>query len=321
MKNELVKLLVEAGLDKKAATAKVQNMFETVKKLRPEDSEEKIWAIVRLKVLEFATAVKRSGAKAFEGIVIGFTEYRDVLEGIKRSILAEYESDPERAIAEGLVRVEEDGTIVPLDNRPTLPSGDPNPNFGKPIPTLTRRTIYMVIDGELKRCTGDVADEPEIGSVYKFAGTDRGDYITISRFRPFKKDRKVDATELWEVALGALEKYAVDLGELTGNEDGIVAVKGMVTFTTDTSTGNQLIVVDDADEPLGDGVPIFVLPSAISDAIVTGSEVVAFGTTYPTTDEEGNTRVVINGFGVIVNPETKVYGDILQELDEIVWEE
>jgi len=333
MKNELVKILVDAGLEKKEATKKVDELYKKVKSVRPEDPDDKVWAIVRLKVKQFAQSIKRSGAKAYKGIVLGFSDYRDVFAGIKRAILDEYEKNPSAAIAQGMVRVEADGTIIPLDTRTTLPSGDPNPNFGKPVPTINRRDIFMAIDGQLFQVYGDIADDPEIGGLYTFAGSEReNSVIALSRIRPFTKEGNVSEDELWETALSTLEDKAVPLTELAdwheqnaNNAARMAAIRGVVTFTTDTSTGNTLVVVEDLDDPTGDGIPVFADPAKIAGLVETGVEVVAFGRTFqsPVTNEEGDTelRTGIAGFGIIPNPETMTFASLYKELDEVLWDQ
>jgi len=329
MKEELVKLLVDAGIEQAEAEKKVETLYNTVKKIRPQDPDEKIWAIVKLKVKQFAYITKRSSAKVFKGIVLGYNDYRDLLAGIKQSIMAEYEADPQRAIAEGLVRIEGD-KVIPLDNRPTLPSGDPNPNYGKPIPELWRRDVFMAIDGKLCQVYGNIKDEPTIGGVYVFAGTPKGEnVIALSRVRPFALEGKIGSKELWTVAYDVLGQYAVDINNLiewheehANNPARIAAIKGVVTYTTEAATGNTLVVIDDIDEPTGDGVPVFTRPSTVCGPIGVGVEVIAFGRTALTTTTVGEpeTRVIINGFGVIVNPDTAPYADVMQELDEILWQ-
>lgn len=331
MKDELVKLLVDAGIDKSEAEKKVTTLYNTVKQIRLHDSEDKIWAIVKLKVKQFVQISKRSRAKIFKGICLGFSEYRDMLAGIRASILAEYERDPQRAIAEGLVRIEGD-RVIPLDNRPTLPSGDPNPNYGKPIPEIWRRDVYMAVEDKFVQVYGNVKDEPEVGGVYVFAGNPKGEnIIALSRVRPMTLEGKIGDKELWTVTYNVLGDYAVDIGGLlewheehANNPARIAAIKGVVTYTTETSTGNTLVVVDDIDDPTGDGIPVFANPAVVSGPVGVGVEVIAFGRTTVSTNVNGDemeARAILNAFGVIVNPETTTYADVMQQLDEVLWSE
>ena len=325
MKNELVKMLVDAGVEQAEAEKKVTTLYNTVKQIRPQDTEDKIWAIVRLKVKQYIQVAKRSGAKIFKGICLGFNEYRDMLAGIKQSILADYESDPQKAIAEGLVRIEGD-KVIPIDNRPTLPSGDPNPNFGKPVPEIWRRDVFMAVDGKFVQVYGNIKEEPEVGGVYVFAGNPRSEnVIALSRIRPFAKEGNIGDKELWQVAYNVLEDYAVDINSLldwheehANNPARIAAIKGVVTYVTETSTGNNLMVIDDLDEPTGDGVPVFANPAVISGPVSVGVEVIAFGRTTVNVNEE-ETRVILNAFGAILNPETMTYADVMEQLDEVLW--
>jgi len=319
MKGEIIKSLVDAGLEMESAVNKVEKLYNTVKTLRPEDSDEKIWAIVRLKINEFIQEMKRGGIQQFEGVLLGFTAFRDVYAGIKQSILNEYERDPAGAIADGIVRVEEDGTVIPIDNRSEI-NGEPNPNYGKPIPTWERRDLYMVINDQFKRCYGPVKDDPEVGYIYKFFGTDRGNTISISRTRPIRKVSDVPSEELWNIAKKHLDQFLVPISEFTGNERDIVALKGTVIYHTETAGGNTLIVIDDLEIPTGDGIAVFADPFATSAAVGVGTEVIAFGRAFVSTRDDVS-RPALGAYGVIVNPETAVYTDVLNELDEIIWEE
>lgn len=319
---ELVKILVDAGMEKPAAEKKVKELLAKVKALRPDDPEDKVYAITKLKVTQFANAVKRSGAKAFRGTVLGYSEYRDIYAGYKQTAIAEYNKDPRAAVDQGIVKVEGE-KIIALDTRETLPSGDPNPRYGQPIPEIWRRDVFLEIDGQLTRVFGDIADEPKIGGVYAFAGLERENAISLSRIRPWMLEKELTKEELWKVALDVLEPYAVDIGGIsdwhTKHVDDvgrIAAIKGVVMFATEASTGNYLIVVDDIDDP-GEGIPTFV-PPAMAQSV--GVEVIAFGRTFQTTTPEGEERVGLNGFGVIANPETETVAELFDELDEILWE-
>ncbi|RLF26693.1 MAG: hypothetical protein DRN14_06430, partial [Thermoplasmata archaeon] len=85
-----------------------------------------------------------SPAQWYEGIILGYSEAWDITEPQRRQILAEYEANPERALAEGKVMVDDQGNVIPLDTRSTLPNGQPNPWYGKPIRPMIIRNIVGV---------------------------------------------------------------------------------------------------------------------------------------------------------------------------------
>ena len=71
-----------------------------------------------------------STAEVYEGIIIGARKVKDVLERPRAKAIQAYEDDPQQAIDDGLVRLEDNKVIV-LDNRPEM-NGKLNPKFGKP---------------------------------------------------------------------------------------------------------------------------------------------------------------------------------------------
>jgi len=320
---DLVKLLTDIGMTKSAATKKVNELYEKVKQVRPEDPEEKIEAIVRLKISQFASAIKRSGAKAMKGICLGYSDYRDVFLGLKQAAIAEYSKDPRAALEQGIVRVEAD-KVIPLDTRKTLPSGDANPRYGQPIPELWRRDLFLSVENELARVFGDVKDEPKIGGVYAFAGIQRENAIALSRLKPFTLESEMKSDTLWKLSESVLAKYAVSLHDVsewhTKHADDIgriAALKGVIMYSTEATTGNQLMVIDDIDDPVGEGIPVFTSPTMKQPV---GTEIITFGRTFQTTTPDGEARIGLNGFGVIPNPETVTAADLFREMDEILWE-
>ena len=93
-----------------------------------------------------------------------------------------------------------------------------------------------------------------------------------------------------------------------------IAVLGTVTMVRDTSTGGIFVVLSDTDDPSTE-LPVFLEPNMLADEIGIGTEVIAIGRVYKSNDD----RKVMNGYGLIVNPDTQEYAVVMEELDEILW--
>lgn len=309
---ELVDMLVNAGMDRGMAEQKVQAILETIRKVRPGETEERVKAIAKLQVLQFLNTVRRSNAKIMKGIVIAYSDYRDVLANIKSAALEEYKRDPQKALMEGLVRIADDGTVIPLDNRVTLQSGEPNPNFGKPIGSIFRRDLWMIIDGKLRHAFGNVKDVPQIGYEYSFAGIEREDgSVFVSKMRPFVKVQQ--CKDIWNI----VEKLPVAKNVSEGLDQPYIAYRGITTFVTETVTENYLIVLDDLNQPTGEGVAVFITPERVTETPFVGAEMFVIGRVGISKTESGRDRFIINGFGAIVNPNSLT---VLPEVDEILWQ-
>ena len=78
----------------------------------------------------------------FEGILIGMTRVRDANGFQRREALKLYETNPDDALAKGLIRVENNEPVV-IDTRQFLDSKGtiPNPNYNKPLQERKFRTL------------------------------------------------------------------------------------------------------------------------------------------------------------------------------------
>lgn len=78
-----------------------------------------------------------SKAEWFEGIVIGAIRPMDITAGLRRQAEQMYATNPQQAIAAGVV----DANGVPLDTRKELAPGIDNPRYGKPLQPEWRRQV------------------------------------------------------------------------------------------------------------------------------------------------------------------------------------
>lgn len=117
-----------------------QQFLAELKKFHPEEDEEKLKIKAKFLVYRQVKAELRSPAIAFEGIVIGYSDLRDITAAQRNQALEMYRLDPIKAIQEGWT--DEHGT--PLDNRPTLPNGRENPFYGKPLQPVFVRESFII---------------------------------------------------------------------------------------------------------------------------------------------------------------------------------
>ena len=125
--------------------AEVQNAYNTtLASLPPNITGEQARAKYALKIVNRdLTGGSKSQAVAFEGVILGAEDARDIMKSVRENAIAEYQKNPEVAVNSGICKMGSDGTLQVLDNRQTMPDGKPNPNFGKPRPDhyLMRKVI------------------------------------------------------------------------------------------------------------------------------------------------------------------------------------
>lgn len=73
----------------------------------------------------------KSPAVAFEGVIVGAGDTRDMMEGIWKKAVEDYQKDQAGTVARKEIAII-DGVVTPLETRATWPDGNPNKDFGKP---------------------------------------------------------------------------------------------------------------------------------------------------------------------------------------------
>ncbi len=106
-------------------------------------------------------------ADEFNGVIVAVSRAKDLNDYPKRLCWKEYANDPKAAVKSGYIKEEFDdkGNVVkkiPLETKETLPNGEPNPNFGKPIEYKRAREMIMVLLGSQKIDGVEVSGNGEI---------------------------------------------------------------------------------------------------------------------------------------------------------------
>ncbi len=305
-----VKVLMDAGLSKEQAEAKVASMRQLLQKAGISDPEK----LLEQKVQSYVMHIKR-GLVRFRGVCVGVTEKRDILAGLVAQAQAAYKENPQLAVAQGLVRVEQDGTVVPLDNRETWEDGTPNPNYGKPLKPVFRRTGVFVCEGELKVVQGNF--DAERGKEYVFWGIEAED--RVSGARSFVEVGTVPLEQLWSLTLeaGQKAKYAVDMAQLQEIQNGsMVAVIGFVESSGPMKSGNGMWV-NLIDYDSGSEIVVFSRDKDLT--LPENCQAIAIGRKFVLKNPQGEQRIAVDGV-VVWNPEVPMSTDLSEELDAILME-
>ncbi len=281
----------------------------------------------------------RSPAVGFEGIVIGMGDLIDTVAKQKREAVARFEENPQKAIEDGLTNDEG----VPLDTRQEWSAGNPNRDFGKPLPehNWLRTTFGVAIkigkDDEPKtfimNMRGEVAKNEgvQLFKPVKFRAIDKSEEgsdsyrLNASTFTNFEEDDTLDMPQ----PLDLLKKYCSDLfvglpglddyhDKEKDNWNRLVILEGDVStlIMEPSSIGSRRIIVEDEKLMLEDlesqGTTCWV-PPRINIDFGEQSKILVIGRTSQgkkldtdgnQTDEPGD--IMINVFGLYALPEYKI---------------
>ncbi|MGH7900323.1 MAG: hypothetical protein ACRENZ_01155 [Thermodesulfobacteriota bacterium] len=115
--------------------AEVQNAYQEALNTLPSSLDTKQKEKYALKRVNNDLSINaRSTAIAYEAVLVGAGQVRDLMKGIKDQALQAYQNNPVTAINTGIVSFDtETQRVTVLDNRKEI-NGNPNKNFGKPRP-------------------------------------------------------------------------------------------------------------------------------------------------------------------------------------------
>jgi len=280
----------------------------------------------------------RSPAITFEGVVLGYSSIRDITEPQRRLAMETFRENPERAMREGLT----DANGTPLDNRPTLPTGRPNPFYGHPIQSVPIRQSVGVgkIPTEtdfklfvLTQLLDQAKTLPPIGKPVRFRALIRGkgDMYELNTSRitayqehpiPFFKD--LHPIDLLRNAppIFKLQRIADIANWHDANKDNrnrVCIVEGdVITIRREpTAFGNYIVVIED-ESTRGletEGLTVWVHED-IKQMLDfgAGSAVTLIGRTVMGPGWNPDTRrldpsiqrVMVNAFGIYADPQLRI---------------
>lgn len=305
------------------------------------EDEQKTRALQRLAMI-FKKQL-RSPAIGFEGMLIGASDLVDTVARVRREAKALYKENPQKAIVDGIT--DDDG--VPLDTRQEWSTGNPNRNFGKPLPENNwLRTIFGIAmksgnGGDPKpfimNVGGEVARNEDIPifKPVKFRAIDRSgdnnDTYTLnsSMFTKFEVDETLSLPKPKDMLTKYCSNMMIDISNLEeyhlrvkDDYNRLAIVEGDVStlILEPTSVGSRRIVLEDESKMLEDleslGVICWIPPRINIDfgeqskVIVLGrtTQGKKLGTDGKTTDEPGD--MMLNVFGLYAIPEYKIEPNI-----------
>ena len=300
-------------------TKKVEAYKANLKKLYPDKSDEWIHARAMGVLGAQLSTLLRSPAKPYKALVFGFSTVRDLNARLRREALDLFKEDPDKAIMEGYVMLE-DGKPVVLDTRREL-GGRPNPRFGRPLRPVYARTVvglcqpYTGGPVKLFNLLDRHAHEQELalGKTYLFRANLRREESqrriftssVVTQFQEIEPFLDQDVVTLLQNAPAEFKCSPIDLEEWHSKYGSdpyrVVIVEGDVLLSRDqpTETGNKIMSVGDVMEDMDfPGVTVFVPPHC--DVFPTGSRVIVVGMTTLGRDifTGERTRIILNAYGV-----------------------
>jgi len=226
----------------------------------------------------------KSPAIAFEGVIIGAGETRDMMEGIWKKAVEDYQRDQAGTVARGEIQII-DGVVTPLETRKTWPDGSENKNFGQPkakhayvkdlIMAVRKPGETAWTAGKMRlrgdQCSvnipfGKIVDFKALGEVVN------GEYnLRSSVTTQFALKGETTPDAFMEILDSAFPSHTKELGDcLTyhqslvgtpGFYDRFVITEGTVAFIKypDTDDKNIMIVLNDDSltEPI-DGITVWL---------------------------------------------------------------
>ena len=234
-----------------------------------------------------------SPAIAFEGIIVGSGETRDLMKTMRQTAIDAYRANRDQAIASGAVKEEGDKIII-LDNRAEI-NGQPNKNFGKPRPehAYLRDVILAVrkpgepnwLPGKLL-LRGDQANlTVPLGKKVAFKALGEivnGEYkLRSSVLTQFQADDSFDNDAVMNiidtafkpryVKLGACFDYHKSVENTPGFWDRYVVTEGSISYIKfpDDDTKNIFMILNDDSLPTKDGVTCWI-PNKLKSTITFG---------------------------------------------------
>lgn len=278
----------------------------------------------------------KSTAEAYEGIIVGARKVRDLMERPRDKAMQAYEDNPSQAIADGLVKVEDNKVIV-LDNRPET-NGAPNKKFGQPRPeTMFLRDLIIAArkPGEETWTIGRMQlwnQQAKIALpvlkkvIFKANGEiENSEYALRSSvdtiFELSKEttdDEIIGILDEWPDAylkeLGELFPWHTEMKDKPEKWDSYVVTEGTVTWIQEFENSTKVVITDDSlagDELHSDGITVWVNKDALGSLVNFGKG--SFVTVVASTSDgehydreakakDGKAIVQLNALSIIARP-------------------
>jgi len=281
------------------------------------------------------TGGSKSQAAAYEIVILGAEQTRDMMSFVRQKAIATYNADPMGSVARGEVKVDGDQIIV-LDNRHEIVPGKANPNFGKPRPEhfyVKELVIAARQPGESTWVPGRFTLQGDrttlalpIGKLVLTRANGsivNGEYsLKSSTVTQFEIKQELSADEQMRIIDTAFTKYAKELGDgisyfksvrnTPAFYNRLLVAEGTVNFMkfADDPTKNHMVVL--GDESLGEDTCTVWVPNTLRNllnfgrgSIVTVIGQPAVGKKYDREKKqqiEGSESLQINAYSIFGRP-------------------
>lgn len=313
-----INYLIEKGVESEKAESIINNIVES---LKANDAVATIDPDVVEKMIKLAIDKKFSTANLPDeyiiGVCVGFTKAFDANGKKRRTAEEMFAKDRNLALSEGLVREDMNGKPIALhtkylDAACTIE----DKKFGEDLEKRPQRTVYFLVDSELKECRADI--DPEIGAEYKIFGDVTGKYINKVWKNRLVKTRDLTKEEYWELLMAFAEGYENTMADVDQVQETDVytpvLVTGFVRTAGYSKKGALFVNLEDMNsfEPLlmfsGNEVV-----TASGQELNTGHELIVFGQVSPFNDQN-----IVNILGYIINPMSDVYTGVVDNIDQMI---
>jgi hypothetical protein len=187
---------------------------------------------------------------------------------------------------------------------------------GEDLEERPQRTVYFIVDGELKQCRANI--DTEIGAEYKIYGEVNGQYINKVWGNRISKTRNLTKEEYWNLLMAFSETYEHTMADIDQVQEAdlwtIVLTIGFVKSAGYGKKGGLFVNIEDSEsyEPL----LMFSGNEAVhasGQELATGHEIMVFG-------KVGyfNGQNILNILGYAINPMSSVYTDVVNNIDELI---
>ena len=294
---------------KKMVDGFIQKLKDRDKNISDEDANTVAMAAFKARYMP----LKKPGT-AITGLCIGFGRIRDENKSLFDKALNFYESDPEGAIADGVVTLDPAGNPVVLDYREFIDKDGKyaNNKLGQPLEHINYRQAQFIVDGKIM--SANIRDY--VASPMLFCGYDMVGWV--GKFiKPTSAERTVMLSpgETWDALNEIASKVdeAITLDEVYDVADyDIVIVKGFVRDSYDiVKFGSRCIQLDDVG--VVDPIPCYDANEEVFDvmgSIIPGNEVIVIGQVRNNKDD-----VKINVLGIALSPQNSIVQELMEDLE------
>lgn len=312
-----INYLTEKGIANDKATTIIENIVESLKKDNKMASVEP--EIVE-KMIKLAIDRKFSNNLPEDyviGVCVGMTRQFDANGKKRRTAEEMFKKDKTLAISEGLVREDMNGNPIALhtkylDRNCTIE----DKKFGEDLEERPQRTVFFLIDGEIKECRANI--DPEIGSEYKIFGEVNGKYINKVWKSRIAKTRDLTKEEFWALLMAFAETYEFTMADVDQVQETDpwtpILVTGFVKSAGYGKKGGLFVNLEDTNSY--DPLLLFSgneVVQASGQELATGHELIIFGQVSAFGDQN-----VVNILGYVINPMSSVYTDVVDSIDELI---